>query len=44
MEKVSALIVDDEKPARQRLWDLLEKHPEVAVAGECASGAEAIHQ
>lgn len=42
MEKVSALIVDDEKPARQRLRDLLEKHPGVTVAGECASGAEAV--
>lgn len=42
MEKVSALIVDDERPARQRLRDLLEKHPGVAVAGECASGAEAV--
>jgi two-component system, LytTR family, response regulator len=42
MEKISALIVDDEKPARQRLRDLLEKHPGVAVAGECASGAEAV--
>jgi two-component system LytT family response regulator len=42
MLKISALIVDDEKPARQRLRDLLEKHPGVAVAGECASGAEAV--
>jgi two-component system, LytTR family, response regulator len=42
MEKISALIVDDEKPARQRLRDLLEKHPGVTVAGECASGAEAV--
>lgn len=42
MEKVSALIVDDEKPARQRLRDLLEKHAGVAVAGECGSGAEAV--
>ena len=42
MEKVSALIVDDEKPARQRLRDLLEKQPGVTVAGECASGAEAV--
>ena len=42
MEKISALIVDDEKPARQRLRDLLEKHPGVCVAGECASGAEAV--
>ncbi|HWS99882.1 MAG TPA: LytTR family DNA-binding domain-containing protein [Pyrinomonadaceae bacterium] len=42
MEKISALVVDDEKPARQRLRDLLEKHPGVCVAGECASGAEAV--
>jgi two-component system LytT family response regulator len=42
MEKISALIVDDEKPARQRLRDLLEKHPGVTVAGECASGPEAV--
>jgi two-component system, LytTR family, response regulator len=42
MEKISALIVDDEKPARQRLRDLLERHPGVTVAGECASGAEAV--
>lgn len=42
MEKISALIVDDEKPARQRLRDLLEKQPGVTVAGECASGAEAV--
>jgi two-component system LytT family response regulator len=42
MQKISALIVDDEKPARQRLRDLLEKRPEVSVAGECASGAEAV--
>ena len=42
MEKISALIVDDERPARQRLRDLLEKQPGVTVAGECASGAEAV--
>jgi two-component system, LytTR family, response regulator len=42
MQKISALIVDDEKPARQRLRDLLEKHSGVSVVGECASGAEAV--
>ncbi|HKQ51371.1 MAG TPA: LytTR family DNA-binding domain-containing protein [Pyrinomonadaceae bacterium] len=42
MEKISALIVDDEKPARQRLRELLEKERSVAVVGECASGAEAV--
>jgi two-component system LytT family response regulator len=42
MQKISALIVDDEKPARQRLRDLLEKERGVSVVGECASGAEAV--
>jgi two-component system, LytTR family, response regulator len=42
MQKISALIVDDEKPARQRLRDLLEKQPGVRVVGECASGVEAV--
>jgi two-component system LytT family response regulator len=42
MQKIRALIVDDERPARQRLSDLLEKQPEVAIVGECASGVEAV--
>jgi two-component system LytT family response regulator len=42
MQKIRALIVDDEKPARQRLVDLLAKQAEVTVAGECGSGVEAV--
>ena len=42
MQKIRALIVDDEKPARQRLRDLLEKERGVSVAGECSSGEEAV--
>ncbi|HSS21698.1 MAG TPA: LytTR family DNA-binding domain-containing protein [Pyrinomonadaceae bacterium] len=42
MEKFRALIVDDEKPARQRLRDLLEKRREITVTGECLSGVEAV--
>lgn len=39
---LEALIVDDERLARQRLRRLLDTHPDVAVAGECASGPEAV--
>lgn len=42
MQKTRALIVDDEKPARRRLLDLLAKHPDVVVVGECASGVDAV--
>ncbi len=37
-----ALIVDDERLAREKLRRLLEAEPEVEVVGECASGAEAV--
>ncbi|MBV8859553.1 MAG: response regulator transcription factor [Acidobacteria bacterium] len=40
--EVRALVVDDERPARQRLLDLLERQPDVSAAGECASGDEAV--
>lgn len=36
------LIVDDEKPARQRLLTLLRSQPDVEVAGECAGGEAAL--
>jgi two-component system, LytTR family, response regulator len=39
---VKALIVDDERLARVELRRLLSAHPEVEVAGEAASGAEAL--
>jgi two-component system, LytTR family, response regulator len=42
MEKIRAIIVDDEKPARRRLLDLLAKRPEIVVVSECASGVDAV--
>ncbi|MEW6736231.1 MAG: LytTR family DNA-binding domain-containing protein [Acidobacteriota bacterium] len=43
MRKVfQALIVDDERPARQRLRQLLEKQTAIEVIGECSSGLMAV--
>jgi two-component system, LytTR family, response regulator len=42
MTKLRALIVDDEPLARERLRRLLGREPSVEIAGECASGTEAI--
>ena len=42
MPKLRALIVDDEAPARLRIRELVERTSSVAVAGECASGSEAV--
>ena len=39
---VKAVLVDDEAPARSELRFLLERHPEVTVAGEAAGAAEAL--
>jgi two-component system, LytTR family, response regulator len=39
---LSALIVDDEAPARAKLRRLLAGEPRVAIAGEATSGAEAV--
>jgi two-component system, LytTR family, response regulator len=44
MEKIRAIIVDDEKPARRRLRELLEKRPDIGIVAECANGAEAVRQ
>ena len=44
MEKIRAIIVDDEKPARRRLRELLEKQPEIAIVAECSNGAEAVRK
>jgi two-component system LytT family response regulator len=41
MMPLSVLIVDDERLARTELRRLLASHPDVAVAGEAASGDEA---
>lgn len=42
MSKLRTLIVDDEPLARERLRTLLQSEPAVEIAGECASGTEAI--
>ncbi len=42
MKPTRTLIVDDEKPARQRLRDLLSKHPDITIVGECASSIDAV--
>jgi two-component system LytT family response regulator len=44
MEKIRAIIVDDEKPARRRLRELMEKQPDIAIVAECSNGAEAARQ
>lgn len=38
------LIIDDEKPARDRLRRLLKAMPQYGIAGEAASGAEALER
>jgi two-component system, LytTR family, response regulator len=40
--KIRALIVDDEPLARSNLSVLLRRDPEIEIAGECGSGAEAL--
>lgn len=42
MPKIRAIIVDDEKPARHRLRELLERQPEIAIVSECANGEDAV--
>lgn len=37
-----AVLVDDEAPARSELRFLLERHPEITIAGEAASAGEAL--
>ena len=39
---LTAVIVDDEELARAVLRELLKKHPEIEVLGECANGFEAV--
>jgi two-component system, LytTR family, response regulator len=40
--RLTAIIVDDEELARAILRELLKKHPEIEVLGECANGFEAV--
>ncbi len=42
MDKIRALVVDDEKPALTRILELLEKQPDIEVAGMSRHGREAI--
>jgi len=42
MERIRALIVDDELNARRGVRTLLERDPEVEVVGECADGRAAV--
>ncbi|HLN58169.1 MAG TPA: LytTR family DNA-binding domain-containing protein [Thermoanaerobaculia bacterium] len=39
---IRVLIVDDERPARERARELLEKEPGVEVVGSCAGAEEAV--
>jgi two-component system, LytTR family, response regulator len=41
--KITALIVDDEQPARDELAFLLKSFPEVSVAGQGKNGVEAVN-
>ena len=40
--RIRTVIVEDEAPARGRLLRFLRAHPDVEIAGEAATGAEAI--
>ena len=40
--RIRAVIVDDEELARQMLREMLEAHPEIEIAAECANGFEAV--
>ena len=40
--QIRALLVDDEELARHVLRDLLQSHPEVEIAAECANGFDAV--
>jgi len=42
MDRIRALIVDDEKPARRRLVELLGREPDIDVTGEARDGREAV--
>ncbi|MEQ9307077.1 MAG: LytTR family DNA-binding domain-containing protein [Marinoscillum sp.] len=44
MSKISCIIVDDEKTAREGLSLLLQDFPEISVIGTCKNGVEAIDQ
>jgi two-component system, LytTR family, response regulator len=42
MDNIRAIVVDDEKPARMRLLELLRREPDIAVVGTASDGREAL--
>jgi two-component system, LytTR family, response regulator len=42
MNKIRVVVVDDEKPARTRIVELLEKQPDVEIAGAARDGREGL--
>lgn len=42
LESITVLIVDDEKPARDLVRELLADYPQFVVAAECSNGYEAV--
>jgi two-component system, LytTR family, response regulator len=42
MSRISVVMADDEAPARRKVRRLLAAHPDLDLAGEAASGAEAL--
>lgn len=42
MSRIRTFVVDDEPPARRRLLELLEREPDIEIAGAFAGGAEAM--
>ena len=42
MDRIRTLIVDDEKPARRRLAELLGREQDIEVTGEARDGREAV--
>jgi two-component system LytT family response regulator len=42
MKKIRVVIVDDENPARTRILELLEKQPDIEIAGAARDGREGI--
>ena len=42
MASIRTMVVDDEKPARVRLLELLQRQPDVDVVGTASDGHEAL--
>ena len=42
MSRIRTVVVDDEKPARVRLTELLQREPDIEVVGTASDGREAI--